>query len=49
MRDCITRLEAIIKACHLAGITVLAANLQGIVQDMYAIQDGLDMGPDLGK
>jgi hypothetical protein len=49
MRNVIARLEALSAEARQMGFHYLSNKLNDIIQDLVAIQDGLDMGPDLGK
>jgi hypothetical protein len=48
MRDAIARLEALALEARQVGLLYLAAKLEEIIADIVAIEDGRDMGPNLG-
>lgn len=49
LRQAIKDLETLITEAKQQGLITTARKLQAIVDDLIAIQDGLDMGPKLGK
>lgn len=48
MRDAIAKLEALSLEAKQNGFIMLAHKLDNIINDMCAIQDGLDMEPTKG-
>lgn len=48
MRDCIARLERLAVEAKQQGMLFLAHKLNDIIADMCAIEDGRDMGTNLG-
>jgi flagellar motor component MotA len=49
MEDAIARLEALALEARQMGLLSLAAKLEEIIADIVAIEDGRDMGPNLGS